>query len=119
MPANLPANWAHAIIVGRLPTFARDETWVAAWLGELYRKQHARLSFWSLDGAAPVWAQSIAGGAMGMVATASFNTLLPMLNDISVYAEVSWETKLKKGAWPVYGGTERRRRRPHRRWPAR
>ena len=100
IPANLPANWAHAIIVGRLPSFTKDDRWVAAWLGELYRKQHVRLSFWSLDGAAPPWAQSIAGGGMGMVATGSFNALLSMLNDNSTYAEVSWETKLAKGAWP-------------------
>ena len=100
IPANLPSNWAHTVIAGRLPVFAKDETFVAAWLSEVYRKQRVRLSFWSLDGAAPTWAQSVAAGAMGTVATSGFNALLPMLNDNSAYAEVSWEIQFSQGAWP-------------------
>ena len=102
IPANLPANWAHTVIAGHLPAFtsANTDTWVSAWLGELYRKQRVRLSFWSLDGNAPAWAQTLAGAAMGMVATTGFNTLLPMLSDNSAYTEVSWEIKFPIGAWP-------------------
>ncbi len=100
IPPNLPANWAHTIIAGRLPVFAKDGIWVAAWLSELYRKQRVRLSFWSLDGAAPIWAQNVAAGAMGTVATAAFNALLPILTDNSAYTEVGWEVKLSQGAWP-------------------
>jgi Tfp pilus assembly protein PilF len=37
---------------------------------------------------------------MGIVATGGFNALLPLLGDSSPYFEVSWETKLAKGAWP-------------------
>ena len=97
VPANLPGEWAQTIIVGRLPAFARDEAWVAGWLSELYRAHRVRVSFWSLDQSAPGWAQAMAAGAMGMVATGSFNALLPMLNDSSSYVEVSWQTTLKKG----------------------
>ncbi len=100
IPAQLPGGWANAIIAGRLPVVGRDEQWVSAWLGEIYRKQHVRLSFWSLDSAAPAWAQSLAAGSMGLVATGSFNALLPLLNDSNPYVEVSWETKLSKGVWP-------------------
>jgi len=100
MTDNLPTNWANAIIVGNLPAFDKDDTWVAAWLGEIYRKHHVRLSFWSLDHAAPTWAQNLAAGGMGIVATSGFNSLLPILNDTTIYFEVSWETKLSAGAWP-------------------
>ena len=100
VPAQLPGSWAQAVVIGRLPAVAKDESWVSAWLSEIYRKQRVRLSFWSLDSAAPAWAQSAAAGAMGVVATGSFNSLLPMLNDSSSYFEVNWETKLSRGAWP-------------------
>ena len=97
IPSNLPGEWAQAIIIGRLPAFARDEAWVAGWLGELYRAHRVRVSFWSLDKSAPGWAQSMVAGAMGMVDTGNFNALLPMLNDNGSYVEVSWQTTLKKG----------------------
>ena len=100
IPASLPSNWAQTIIIGRLPSFTKDEIWPAAFLSEAYRKQKVRLDFWSLDATAPPWAQNIAAGSMGLVATGPFNALLPVLNDNTPYVEIAWQTQLAQGAWP-------------------
>ena len=99
IPANLPSNWAHTVIAGHLPLFSKDET--GRCLAQRSLPKAARASqFLVVDGAAPACAQSVAAGAMGTVATVAFNALLPMLNDNSAYAEVSWEIKFSQGAWP-------------------
>ncbi len=97
---NLTGNWSNAVVVGRLPAPANDEIWVSAWLGAIFRKQHIRLSFWSLDGTAPAWAQSLAAASAGLVSTSTVSALLPTLNDDSVLFQADWDVSLKGGAWP-------------------
>jgi Flp pilus assembly protein TadD len=99
LASGLPANWSNAIIVGRLPAVSPDQTWVAAWLGEIFRAQRIRLSFWSVDGTAPAWAQGLAAASQGLVSTSSAAALLTMLDDDSELFEAAWDASLIEGAW--------------------
>ena len=98
--ASLPSNWAQAVIIGRLPAPASDEIWWSAWLTDAFTKQRARVSFWSIDGSAPAWAQNLSAATAGTVATSGLNALLPMSNGhSSALFEASWDNGLKSGAW--------------------
>ncbi len=99
--SSLPSNWAPAVIIGRLPTPTSDEAWLTSWLTDAFTRQRARVSFWSLDGSAPAWAQNLTAATAGTVATSGLNALRPMSNDhSSVLFEASWANTLKSGAWP-------------------
>jgi hypothetical protein len=99
--ASLPSNWAQAIIIGRLPTPVSDEIWLTSWLTDAFTKQRARVSFWSIDGSAPLWAQNLSAATAGTVATSGLNALRPIPNDHSSgLFEASWDNALKSGAWP-------------------
>lgn len=99
--AGLPSNWAQAIIVGRLPAPASDEASLTAWLTEAYTARRARVSFWSIDGSAPAWAQNLSAATAGTVATSGLSALLPPSNNrASAFFEANWDNELKAGAWP-------------------
>lgn len=96
----LSGNWSNAILIGRLPAITADDLWASAWLGEVYRRQKVRLSFWSLDSSAPSWARSTASAALGAVSTSSATDLIAALGDDPVLFEATWNDALAKGAWP-------------------
>jgi tetratricopeptide (TPR) repeat protein len=98
--SSLPGKWSQAVIIGRVPAIATDENWVMAWLGDIYRKQRIRVSFWSLDGSAPGWTQDMAASSLGVVSTSALSALMPTLNDESLLYEATWHSLLSKGGWP-------------------
>ena len=101
LASSLPSNWAQAVVIGRLPAPALDEVWLSAWLADTFTRQRARMSFWSINGSAPAWAQNLSAATAGTVATSGLSALLPMSNNrSSPLFEASWDNLLKNGAWP-------------------
>lgn len=97
----LPSNWAQTIIIGRLSTAGPEDAWLTAWLTEVYTAQRTRVSFWSIDGSAPAWAQNVSAATSGTVAVSGLSALhTPASNRSFSFFEASWDNNLKAGAWP-------------------